>query len=221
MRAKDLISSLLMPLKPTDSASLALNWMEDIGVIHLPVVDNGNYIGIIKNSDIYSLDNTEQPLEKLKLPFIRPYVFNDQHFFEVLRLAATENLTVVPVLDHHNIYKGSITQSEIIQTMANYTSVTQPGGIIVLELNSNQYSLGEIARIIEGNDAKVLSVAVTSPANSSKLEITVKVNVMDLSSIMQTFNRYDYIVKASFAEESRYDALLNERYESLMKFLDT
>lgn len=221
MRAKDLLSNLLMPLKPTDSGTLALNWMEDMGLVHLPVVDGGNYIGIIKNSDIYGLDDPDQPLGTLKLPFIRPYVYDDQHFFEVLRLAATDNLTAIPVLDHHNSYKGSITRTEIIQTMANYTTVTQPGGIIVLEMNSNQYSLGEISRIIEGNDAKVLSVAVTSPADTNKLEVTIKVNVMDLSSIIQTFNRYDYIIKASFSEESSYDALLNERYESLMKFLET
>ncbi len=221
MRAKDLLSNLVMPLKPTDTGSLALNWMEDLGVVHLPVTDNDNYLGLVKNSDIYSREDIDEPLNVSKIPLHRFYVQTDAHFFDVLRLADAEKLSVVPVLDHHNHYKGSITQSEIIQAMANFTSVTQPGGILVLEISAQQYSLSEISRIIEANDAKILHAAVTSSPDSTQLEVTIKVSVMDLSSIIQTLNRYDYIIKASFAEESQYDSLLSERFESLMRFLDT
>lgn len=221
MRAKDLLSNLVMPLKPTDPGSLALNWMEDLGVVHLPVTDKDNYLGLVKNSDIYSLEDMDEPLSIRKIPLHRFYVQTDAHFFDVLRLADAEKLSVVPVLDHHSHYKGSITQSEIIQAMANFTSVTQPGGILVLEISAQQYSLSEISRIIEANDAKILHAAVTSSPDSTQLEVTIKVSVMDLSSIIQTLNRYDYIIKASFAEESQYDSLLSERFESLMRFLDT
>ncbi len=221
MRAKDILSSLVMPLKPSDPGSLALNWMEELGVLHLPVVENEKYLGLVKNEDIYSLEDVDEPLGKTRLPLIRSYAKTDLHFFEVLRMAATEKLSLVPVLDQHNHYKGSITQADIIQAMANFTSVSQPGGIIVLEISAQQYSLSEISRIIEANDAKVLSTAITSAANSTKLEISLKVSVMDLSSIIQTLNRYDYIIKASFAEESQYDTLLNERFDLLMKFLNT
>ncbi len=221
MRARDILSNLIMPLKPTDPGSLALNWMEDIGVVHLPVVDKDHYLGLVKNADIYSQKDADEPLNISKVPLHRFYVQTDAHFFDVLRLADSEKLSVVPVLDHHNHYKGSITQSEIIRAMANFTSVTQPGGIIVLEINTQQYSLSEIARIIEANDAKVLHAAVTSSPESTQLEVTIKVSVMNLSSIIQTLNRYDYIIKSSFAEESQYDSLLNERFESLMRFLDT
>lgn len=221
MRAKDILSNLVMPLKPTDTGSLALNWMEDFGVVHLPVADKDNYLGLVKNSDIYSREDMDEPLNVSKIPLHMFYVQTDAHFFDVLRLADTEKLSVVPVLDHQNHYKGSITQSEIIQAMANFTSVTQPGGILVLEINAQQYSLSEISRIIEANDAKILHAAVTSSPDSTQLEVTIKVSVMDLSSIIQTLNRYDYIIKASFAEESQYDSLLSERFESLMRFLDT
>ncbi len=221
MRAKDILSSLVMPLKTSDPGSLALSWMEDLSVSHLPVVDKAKYLGLLKNADVYSLEDLDEPLGKTKLPLIRSYVKTDLHFFEVLRMAAAEQLSLVPVLDHHNHYKGSITQADIIQAMANFTSVSQPGGIIVLEINAQQYSLSEISRIIEANDAKVLSAAITSVASSTLLEVTIKVSVMDLSSIIQTLNRYDYIIKASFAEESQYDTLLNERFELLMKFLNT
>ena len=221
MRAKDIISPLVIPLKPSDPGSLALTWMEDIGVTHLPVVDKERFLGLVKNADIYGMEDMDLPLGDHHLPLTNLYAPDDMHFYEVLRLAATEKLSLVAVLDEQNRYMGSITQAEMIQSMAAFTSVSQPGGIIVLEMSPQQYSLAEIARIVEANDAKVLSSALSSTADTNKLEVTIKVSVMDLSSIIQTFNRYDFTIKASFAEESQYDALLSERFEALMRFLNT
>lgn len=221
MRAKDILSKLVVPLKPNDPGSIALQWMEDIGVAHLPVVDKESLLGLIRNEDIYNLDDVDNPIEPHEMPLIRSYVYAQQHIYDVLRLVSAEKLTLIAVLNDHNHYIGSITLIDLINGMAGFTSVQQPGGILVLEVGSAQYSLSEISRIVESNNAKVLSAFITSPPNSSKLEVTIKVNVMDLSSIMQTLNRYDYIVKASFAEESQYDSLLSERYESLIKYLNT
>ncbi len=221
MRAKDMLSKMVMPLKPSDPGSLALNWMEDMGVTHLPLVEGTHFHGLIRNEDIYNLEDPDDSIGTQKLPLQRTFVYHDVHLYEVLRQAAAESLSLVAVLDHHDHYVGAITTQELTQAMAGFTSITQPGGIIVLEVNEQQYALSEIARIIESNDAKVLSSSVTSAPNSTQLEVTLKLNVMDLSSVIQTLNRYDYIVKASFAEESQYDSLLSERYEALMKFLDT
>ena len=220
MRAKDILSKLVIPLKPSDTGSLALNWMEELGVTHLPVVQGEKLLGMVKSADIYGMDDPDGPIGTDKLPLNRSCVYADQHFFEVLRMAANENLSVVPVLDTNENYLGTITHWETILSMASYTSVKQPGGILVLEVSSQEYALSEIARIVEANDAKILSVSVSSPPESTRLEVTIKVSVMDLSSIIQTFNRYDYIIKASFANENQYDTLLSERYESLMKYLD-
>jgi len=221
MRARDILSREIIPLKPSDTGSLALQWMEDFGVTHLPVVDKENYLGLIKNEDIYGMDDPDTILELHNLPLVRSYVYDGQHFYEVLRQAAAERLSLVAVLNEHNNYIGSITMSEIVYAVASFTSLQQPGGILVLEVTEPQYALSEIARIVESNNAKVLSAFITTPPDSNKLEVTVKVSVMNLSSIIQTLNRYDYIVKASFAEESQYDALLAERYESLLKYLNT
>ena len=104
--------------------------------------------------------------------------------------------------------------------MAEMASVQQPGSILVLEVSNQDYSLGEIARIVESNDAKVLSAYITSFPESTRLEVTIKVNRIDLSAIIQTFNRYDYNITASFSEESRWEELLINRYESLMNYLN-
>ena len=106
-----------------------------------------------------------------------------------------------------------------MQGFAKITSVESPGGIIVLELNSKDYSLSEIANIIESNDAKVLGIYVSSFPDSTKLEVTIKLNKMDIKPVLQTFGRFNYSVKASFSEEQDND-ILKERFDSLMNYLN-
>jgi hypothetical protein len=90
---------------------------------------------------------------------------------------------------------------------------------LVLELNIHDYSLSEIARIVESNDAKILSLYISSHIDSNKLELTVKINRTDLSPIIQTFNRYNYTIKASF-HQSEYVDDLKDRFDSFMSFLN-
>ena len=103
--------------------------------------------------------------------------------------------------------------------LSTITAVDNPGGIIVLELNVNDFSLSEIAQIIESNDARLLSLYMNSQADSTRSELTLKINRMDIQPILQTFLRYDYTIKASFFE-SDYTDDLRERYNQLMNYLN-
>jgi len=103
---------------------------------------------------------------------------------------------------------------------AETTALKNPGGIIVLEINNNDYSLAQIAQIVEGNDAKILSTFITSHPNSTKLELTLKLNVTDLTSIHQTFNRYNYTILGSYMKHDEEEDLLEDRYNLLIKYLN-
>ena len=220
MLAKDLISDEVMPLKTSDPASIALGWMDDLRVSHLPIVNNEKFLGLVSDTDIYDVNTPEEPLGNHSLSLIRPYVLCHQHLYEVLRVVASQHLTLVPVLDEKGNYKGCITLVRIAQTLADMASLQQPGGVLVLEVNNHDYALSEIARIVESNDAKVLSSYITSHPDSTRLEVTIKVNKIDLSPIIQTFNRYNYNIIASYSEESLFGDLINDRFESLMNYLN-
>ena len=220
MLARDLYNDMIAPLKTSDTGEMALAMMEDLRVSHLPIVNDEKLLGVISEQDIYDLNAPEQPLGNHKLSLVRPYVMHMQHLYEVIRVAAAEKLSLVPVLDEKEAYLGSITLMRLIAAMAEAASVRQPGGVIVLEVSDHDYSLSEISRIIESNDAKILSSYIATFPESTKLEVTIKVNRIDLSAIIQTFNRYNYIITASFSEESQWDELLNSRYELLMNYLN-
>ena len=219
MLAKDLISDVIPALKTSDSGQKALYWMDIFRISHLPIVNNKDFLGLISDKDIYDINMAEEPIGNHSLSLFSPYVTLDQHIFEVIEIASRLSLSVVPVLDHNNHYMGLITMDYLIHYFGDLSALKQPGGIIVLEINVNDYSLSEIAQIIEGNDAKILSLYVNSHSNSMKMEVSIKINRKELTSIIQTFDRYDYIIKASFMDENDLNSLYEHRYEQFMKYL--
>lgn len=219
MLAKDLITDEIPPLKTSDTGLKALQWMEEFKVSHLPIVNHIEFLGLITDADILDLNTPNDPLGNHKLSLIRPFVYADNHIYEVIKIVYTLKLTLVPVLDTDNKYLGVISLPFLVEAFAEMTAVKDPGGIIVLELNTHDYSLNQIAHIVEDNDAKILSSYITSRNDSSMLEITLKINRTDLSAILQTFNRYEYTVKASY-HQSEFGDDMKTRFDSFMNYLN-
>jgi len=218
MQAVDLISDEIPPIKVSDTGIKVLKWMDEFKVTHLPVVKGVEFIGTVSDSDILDLNQPEHPLSEQSIPYNQVCVLETSHAFDVIKVIADHNLTVVPVLDNHQQYLGAITLGYLMKRIASMSSVHNPGGVIVLEMAENDYSLSEIAQIVEGNDARILSMQMTSAPESTEIEVTIKVSKKDLRGILQTFNRYSYTIKASF-QESRYSDDMKDRYDSLMNYL--
>jgi len=220
MVARDLISDVVPSLKTSDSGQTALNWMEIFRVSHLPIVNNQDFLGLISDSDIYDMNQPEEPIGNHSLTLLKPYVTAEQHLFEVIGLASRLKLTVIPVLDNQNHYKGVITTTDLIRYLASISSMDQTGGILVLEITERDYSLSQIAQIVEGNNIKVLSMYITSPPDSTRLEVTLKINTNDLTSLIRTFERYNYEVKTWITSDDSLDRFYSERFDLLMKYLN-
>jgi CBS domain-containing protein len=219
MIARNLITDGIMPLKTSDTGKDALSWMEEYKVSHLPIVNNQEFLGLISELDIYNLNNFDEPLGNHKLSLKSPYVFDSQHIYDVLKLVNEQDLSLVPVLNDKGNYQGCINLQNLVKYFARALSVDNPGGIIVLEMTYNNYSLTELAKIVEENDAKILSTFIVNHENSTRLDVFLKLNTVEISSILKTFERFDYFVKASFGEEDNLDDL-KERYNSLMNYLN-
>lgn len=219
MLARELIKDVIPPLRTSDTGLKALSWMEEFRVSHLPIVNNIKFLGLISYDDILSLNAPAEPLGNHTLSLNRPFVFENQNIYDVVKLVSRLGLTLTPVLSADEQYLGVITLPDLVSNFAAIESVQDPGGIIVLELNKNDYVLSEIAHIIESNDAKILSTFITSNPDSTKLELTLKINKIDLSRIIASFNRYNYVVKATY-HESEHDIDLQERFDSFMNYLN-
>ncbi len=220
MIAKNLLSEVVPSLRSTDSGQKALNWMEIFRISHLPVVDGKELIGLISDKIIYDLNIIDKPVGDYVEHLLSPHVHINQHIYEVFSAISVLKLSAVPVLDLHHEYCGVITVFDLAQKFADLVAVREPGGVIVLELNSIDYSLSQIAQIVEGNDAKIMSFYISHEEDSKMMDVTLKINIVDLSSIIQTFVRYDYNIKAVYMDESIIQNLYDDRYDQLMKFMN-
>lgn len=220
MIAQQLISDEINPLKTSDTGLEALNWMSFFKISHMPIVNNKEFLGLISEEDIYNLNNPADPIGNHKLSLFRPYVYYNQHIYEILQTAASLKLTVVPVIDEDNLYMGLITMVDLMHQFSKFTAIDNNGGIIVLEIHQNEYSLSEISQIVESNDSKILSLYLATQPESMMMELVIKVNVSDVTSILQTFRRFNYEVKASYQEVDKNEEIMNSRYELLMKYLN-
>ncbi len=219
MTAKDLISGAVLPLKTSDTGLIAMHWFDEFKVSHLPVVGDSQLLGLISEDDIFAAGTFEEPIWNNQLQLQNISILQSRHIYEAMKLFADYKLTTLPVVDEKGAYLGLITLADMVKKMAQTAAVSNPGGILVLELNANDFSMVEIAKIVEDNDARILSFYVSSPADSTRLELTLKLNRIDIQPVIQSFLRYDYTIKASFFE-SDYFENLRERYDLLMTYLN-
>ena len=220
MLARNLISDTIPPVKTKDPAGTVLEWMGEFKVGQLPILLNSELIGLISEDDLMETDDRNTPVGKVDRS-IPPhtYVHEDSHVFDVLQLMSAHRLDVVPVLDDHNGYTGIVTKTDILEYLGMMTSAHEPGGIIVLEVQPNDYSLSEIGRICESNDAKVLSLSITNHPGSMVLHIHLKLNLREISRVIATFERFEYkIAFVFFDTEQLHD--YQETYENLLRYLN-
>ncbi|MEX0981214.1 MAG: CBS domain-containing protein [Bacteroidales bacterium] len=219
MLAKNLISDVVPALKTSDTGEQALTWMEIFRVKHLPIVNHQQFLGLISDQDIYDLNSSTESIGNHALSLQRPYVEDTQHIYEVIELLSRLKLSLVPVLNNDSNYMGVVTQEDLTREFANLSAMQHPGGIVVLEMNENDYSLTEISGIVESNNAKILSLYISNVPDSKKLSITMKMNTTDITAILRTFDRYNYAVSASYMTTPDLDDFYQDRFDEFLNYL--
>jgi hypothetical protein len=217
MMASAFIDPSIVPLKISDSVAVAIDFFKEFSVRQLPVVQDNICIGIL------SLDEIEEELANIPvLDFINlnySFASTYDHIYEVMRAISEQTVTLFPIIDENNNYLGCITLASLFKNYINCAAFSQPGSIVVLEMDKKNYSLAEIARIVESENKVILSSLLSSNAESDRLEITLKLNSAQIQNLLSTFERFGYNIKATFDEEDVKDTLKN-RYESLMTYLN-
>jgi len=211
---------MIPPLKVTDDAHKAVVWIEEFRCNHLPVVENGKLLGFISEEAILESNEIDKRLGDFRLEGEDCFVSLDSHFYDILKVAGDNKLGIVAVLDEDNHYAGVITVQDVMTSFAQSAAVQMPGSILVLSMDLIDYSLAEICRYIEENNAKVLSsTLVEDPMDKGKIKLTLKINQHDLSRIVATLERFGYRVIARYRETKREDEG-KERIDLLMRYLN-
>lgn len=219
MIAPNLISDSISPLHLTDTGEQALLVMHEHNISQLPVVDGNSYVGLVTMEDLINLKHLSHPLSNFTQAFRKPFVKDTAHIFDVMKAAVDYNVRVVPVIDEDHKYLGLISAESCLRAFATLNSVKDAGGILELEVPVKDYMLSEVAKIVEENEAEILSLYTNINQQTQKAEITIKLNTAEVSAIVAAFERYEYDVKA-IHNDSEYNDDLKVRYDALMRYLN-
>ncbi|UJP66299.1 CBS domain-containing protein [Mongoliitalea daihaiensis] len=220
MQAFEYINNLIPPLKVTDQTGKALLWMEEIRTNSLPVIQGKFFKGLISDEQIYNLNQPELTFESLELENQGCFVYLDKHIYDVIRTAAEFHTNMVAVLDKTNEYLGVITMEDAITAFADSLSIQSNGAVIVLSMLMTDYSMSEISRIIESENAKILSSFIASdPLDDNKIKLTLKLDKTELRHVKATLERFGYHVLDHYQEEAGVSED-QDRIDNLFRFLD-
>lgn len=223
MIAADLINDSIPYLENSTLASKALDWMEEYRLSQMPVIkkENLKYIGLVDESVLLDLANPEATIIKeILLDHKNTYINPETHLYSILGLQGEHKIDILPVLDENMAFQGSITYREIQQAIQKMFASQRLGGIIIVTTDAVNYSMQELSRLIESNNVKVQSSFVEiDPDSSEKLNITFKLDTMDLSFVIATLERFGYFVKGKFDDtvKNNYE---QERIDLLLKYLE-
>ncbi len=219
MVAAELISNIIPPLITSDTVQKALDRMSEFKIYHLPIVNETQFLGLVSEEELIEIRDLSAAIGSLSLTIINPFVFENAHIYDVIRLFNQLHLSIVPVLDLNKNYLGVVSINNLLEYTADMYAAKEPGGIIVLSINNRNNSLAHMAQIVEADNAQILSSYVSSFEDSTKLEVTLKINKSELSGIISSFERYNYEVKAVYNNAQPNDTSV-DRFNSFMNYLN-
>lgn len=219
LEAKYLISFTLPTLRPSDTIGKAIELMEYNQVQQLALVDDDIYWGMISQEMLENEFDEAVLLSEIQPTLANIFSTENQHLFEVLNLLQKSNIEVIAVVDSDNNYKGSIHEKDLTTIVSKYFS-DEIGGILVLKIQDRDFSLSEIARLVESNDTKIL---VSIYQQNDDIEIgntlTIKLNRQNVSLPVATLERFGYEIIGSYACQP-IASLEKERFDMLIKYLE-
>lgn len=218
MFAKDCIDASIPYVKPTDSVGFALDMMTENKSMVLPIVKGHKLLGVINENALLEVDDN-QLIEYFVQDEEQLHFVEGVHIFDVLKKCAQWSNYYIPVLNSHHHYSGITSPQMILNAYTGYSALNNPGGVIELQMDAKDYSLTEISKIVESNNAMILHSMISTQKESSQIMVAIKINKNDLQDIQATFERFGYHV-ISVLHHSEFEIQLKERLDSLMRYLE-
>lgn len=221
MLVKDFITRGIPVLKSFDTGDYTLSLMNAFKVKQLPLGGNSLYKTLISEKDLPALDNPFIPLQNLfqknkKAPSISP----ELPILDALSLIVRLLLNLQPVCNSKGEYQGSVTMKTLSKELSGLCGAETPRSIIVLELRAGYYVLSDIISILESNQTNLLSMLTKSQNDAGKIQLLLKIDIEDASTVIRSFERFNYTVLYYFMKQGVIDDLLQRRVNKLFFYMN-
>jgi len=218
MQTSDYITKDVKALSPNDTIENAQKLFEQLTFTHLPVVEEQIYLGSIAEADVQIIDENHKKIAEFKYLYQSFFSFENTNWLELLKEFASHDTTIIPAINNKKKYIGYFELTDILHVFNNTPFLSETGAILVVSKPLKDYSFSEISQIVESNNGQLLGAFISSIENEI-VEITIKLNNLDLNNMIQSFRRYEYTIITGIHEDEYLNSL-KERSDYLQKYLN-
>ena len=216
MFIKDYISKDYPAFNISDSIEEANEIAKEFGYSHVFVKKKGVYQGALSQS--FLEESPEGNLASLTIHLEKFAILDDGNILDSIKLFHTFNSNVIPVITKEEKYRGYLSCDDIFNEFSKYPLFSENGALLVVQINEKSFSMTEICKIVESNNAKIYGCYISSIIEDD-IQITLKISSENLSSIDETFERYGYNVVHKYYDDEK-EELLKNRFEFFQKYLE-
>ncbi len=191
MQAADFIHPLIPSILISDPVGSALKKMESLELTTLPVVEEGMFLGFVEDEILLEQEHLDVQIAQVELECATCWVYADQHFYDLIRVATEHQAKWVAIQDREQHYLGVVPTQDALTAYADNFSINSQGSVLVISLQMNDFQLSEIARLVESENCKILSCLLnTDPMDSQSVEVTLKLDKPDSRHVKATLLRF-------------------------------
>lgn len=218
MTSLQLIDKHFLNLTTEDTVEKALTMLSQFGCNHLPVVENELFKGLLNKKDIINIEDKKMPVGSLKNDFLPAAINGSAHFLAAVPIANLYRTDVIPVINENEEYLGSITHLDLITALGNFCGAGEYGALIVLEIEKSRLIFSELNTIMESNGATMLHFNISPIAATEVMEVSIGIDMKEISTILATLNRYNYKVLFTSGVDLTHSEI-SDNYNNLMNYL--
>lgn len=217
MLVSNYISKDFIPPKSNQTVEHALSLAQEFNLSHIPVFEGLSFVGNL-SKEVLEDNDSEMKLSELKEFYEFFYMTSNGSLLEAVQNFHTYTTNLMVVLSTELQYTGLLMIDDVISALSVMPFIAEPGSIMIVEVSQKQYSISEIAKIAESNNARIIGLFVLSYQHDM-IRIAIKLIADNLSSVDETFERFNYTVLHKFFNDEKED-MMKDRFEMLMKYLD-
>ncbi len=213
------LSNADFSIQNADSIQQALEKLQDMLCKELVVLNGDDYIGLVNETILLDAEDDEAPISSIKINTAPIQLKFNQHPYDALVMVTVYNSTIIPVLDQENKYIGVSTQLDILKAISSIQSQNESGAIIVLAIGLHDFSLSQIAHLVESDNCRILNCATKINLDSDNIEVTLKVDKSNINALLNSFLRHNYLILETHNTVAAFDDTA-DRYQQLMNYIN-
>ena len=193
------------------------SFFEQSNYSHAALTEHGVFVGCIPNYVLTPYEGATS-IEAL-LEEVEHFSVNEEaYWLEALEATLRADADIVPVVDADQRFLGYYLLEDLELFLAQTPFLSEGGSVLVLSVQKEAYSLGQLTQILERNNARVLGVLQTADYGE-RVEITVKLVSDSLQTLLSELRRYDFSIEKALNEDL-FAEQLRERSAYFEKFLN-